>query len=152
MKVEVTLQFELPDNSTAEEVIPILRERINNFDYINELVQWVLINNPDKSIIAKDLRLEHLEQTISAVPTLVQDNKEKPYEGKKLVNFNELSEYGLIWKINKDILHPLGLALARNTDGTSNGCMVASDRVWEYDNEANRRNLEKYDNFLNLLK
>lgn len=78
--------------------------------------------------------------------------KALPYEGKKLVNFNELSEYGLIWKINKDILHPLGLALARNTDGTSNGCMVASDRVWEYDNEANRRNLEKYDNFLNLLK
>ena len=34
MKVEVTLQFELPDNSTAEEVIPILRERINNFDYM----------------------------------------------------------------------------------------------------------------------
>lgn len=76
MKVEVTLQFEVPDDSTAEVVIPILRERINNFDYINELVQWTLINNPEKSVIAKDLKLEHLEQSISAFKELLQPKSE----------------------------------------------------------------------------
>ena len=76
----------------------------------------------------------------------------KVFEGKAIVNFNELSEAGLIWRINKEILHPLGLALSRNSDGTSNGCLVATDGIWEYDEESNKRNLEKYDNFLNLLK
>ncbi len=95
---------------------------------------------------------DQLYKEIKLVPTLVQDNKEKPFEGKNFIDFNELSDYGLIWKINKEILHPLGLALARNEDGTSNGCIVAPDGVWEYDKETDERNLEKYDNFLNLLK
>lgn len=76
MKVEVTLQFEVPDDSPNEVIIPILRERINNFDYINELVQWVLINNPDKSIIAKDIKLEHLERAVSAFKELLQPKSE----------------------------------------------------------------------------
>ena len=75
-----------------------------------------------------------------------------PFENKNFINFNELSDYGLIWKINKEVLHPLGLALARNEDGTSNGCIVAPDGAWEYDADADKRNLKKYDNFLNLLK
>lgn len=32
------------------------------------------------------------------------------------VDFNTLSQLGLIWKINKDILHPLGLALTRDPE------------------------------------
>lgn len=71
MKVEVTLQFEIPDDSTGEAVIPILRERINDFDYVNELVQFTIINRPDKSILFKDAKLEHLEQAISAFKELL---------------------------------------------------------------------------------
>ena len=64
-----------------------------------------------------------------------------------------LPEFYKVFKIiNKEILHPLGLALARNEDGTSNGCIVAPDGVWEYSEESNQKNIEKYDNFLNLLK
>lgn len=34
----------------------------------------------------------------------------------KSINWNQMSELGLIYKINKDILHPLGLAISRNPD------------------------------------
>ena len=71
---------------------------------------------------------------------------------KNFINFNEMSNYGLIWKINKEILHPLGLALARNEDGTSNGCLVAPDGIWEYTEESNKRNIEKYNKFIESLK
>lgn len=51
----------------------------------------------------------------------------------KYIDFNDLSDLGLLVKINKDILHPLGLALCRNPDdGTSMGALVADDGVWEY--------------------
>ena len=33
---------------------------------------------------------------------------EKPM---KQVDWNQLSEWGLIWKINKEVLHPLGIAI-----------------------------------------
>ena len=77
--------------------------------------------------------------------------KALPYEGKKLVNFNELSEYGLIWKINKEILHPLGLALARDGD-TSPGCMIAPDGKWEFSEESNIRNSERFQKFKKTLE
>jgi len=62
----------------------------------------------------------------------------------KTVNFKQLSEWGLIHKINKDILHPLGLALFRNDDGSSNGCIVAEDLHFSYPPETNERNEDKF--------
>lgn len=51
----------------------------------------------------------------------------------KEINWNQLSELGLIRKINRDVLHPLGLAICRNIDtGTSEAILVADDGVWEY--------------------
>ena len=71
------------------------------------------------------------------------------------MDFNEMSSAGLIWKINKEILHPLGLALARTEDETGNpvsyGCIIAPDGKWEYDEETNKRNQERYDTFLKKL-
>lgn len=53
-----------------------------------------------------------------------------------LIDWNELSRRGLIEKINTDILHPIGLALARDPNtGTSPGALVSPDGVWEYENE-----------------
>ena len=73
----------------------------------------------------------------------------------KIMNFIEMSENGLIWKINKEILHPLGLALARTEDENGNsvsyGCMIAPDGKWEFSEESNKRNQENYNKFIEKL-
>lgn len=66
----------------------------------------------------------------------------------KMVDFNQLSDWGLIHKINKEVLHPLGLALSRDIDGTSPGALVAPDLVFEYPFETDARNYEKYTHFI----
>lgn len=76
MKVEVTLQFEVPDDSNIDVVAPMLRDRIKNFDYYNELVRWNFITSPDKSIKAKELRLEQFEQAFSAFKEMLQPKSE----------------------------------------------------------------------------
>jgi hypothetical protein len=51
----------------------------------------------------------------------------------ELVDFNYLSDAGLIYKINKEILHPVGLALGFDpSTGKSSGAYVAPDGEWEY--------------------
>ena len=57
---------------------------------------------------------------------------------KKLVqlDWNDLSELGLQEKINREILHPLGLALCRTPDtGYSKLILVADDGFWEYEED-----------------
>lgn len=47
-----------------------------------------------------------------------------------------MSELGLIYRINSEILHPLGLAISRNPDtGSSDVVLLAEDGVWEYSSE-----------------
>ncbi|MFG5021212.1 hypothetical protein ID080_00980 [Vibrio cholerae] len=44
-----------------------------------------------------------------------------------------MSELGLIEKINREILHPLGLAITRNVEtGKSEAILVADDGKFEY--------------------
>lgn len=51
----------------------------------------------------------------------------------KEINWNNASELGLIQRINKEILHPLGLAMTRDpVDGSSKSLLVADDGIWEY--------------------
>lgn len=65
-----------------------------------------------------------------------------------MVDFNFLSEHGLLYKINNEVLHPLGLALTRSEDGlSSKGCLLAPDLKWEYDDEVHQRNLTKFKAF-----
>lgn len=53
----------------------------------------------------------------------------------KKINWNQMSELGLIERINREILHPLGLAVSRNPEnGSSEAILVADDGVWEYGN------------------
>lgn len=53
----------------------------------------------------------------------------------KTINWNQMSELGLIERINREILHPLGLAISRNPEnGCSEAIFVADDGVWEYGN------------------
>ncbi len=50
------------------------------------------------------------------------------------IDWNQLSELGLLERINREILHPLGLAAMRSpTDGSSIGALVSDDGVFEYD-------------------
>lgn len=51
----------------------------------------------------------------------------------KKIDWNKASELGLIERINNEILHPLGLAMCRDTDSGVSPClMVADDGIWEY--------------------
>lgn len=52
----------------------------------------------------------------------------------KTIDWNQISELGLHERINREIMHPLGLAITRITaDGTSPGAVVAPDQVFQYD-------------------
>lgn len=51
----------------------------------------------------------------------------------KTIDWNKASELGLIQRINKEILHPLGLAMSRNPEtGVSENLLIADDGFWEY--------------------
>lgn len=69
----------------------------------------------------------------------------------RYVDFNTLSEMGLVWRINREILHPLGLALSRDVEtGSSPGALIADDGVWHFDELTNERNAEKFSKVLDL--
>ncbi|EHX3046545.1 hypothetical protein K6S25_001998 [Salmonella enterica] len=49
------------------------------------------------------------------------------------LDWNQLSALGLIVRINKEILHPMGLALFRDPEsGVSDGALIAPDGKWHY--------------------
>lgn len=54
----------------------------------------------------------------------------------KHINWNQASELGLIVRINREVLHPLGLAMTRNPEnGVSEMLLVSPDGIWEYDQQ-----------------
>ena len=75
MKVEVTLQFEVPEGCELDFIPKLLKERIVDFNYKDELVQYNLITSETQSIVYKIDRLEHLEQAVSAFKELISDVK-----------------------------------------------------------------------------
>lgn len=49
------------------------------------------------------------------------------------VDWNDLSGRGLVERINREILHPIGLAVFYNpATGISGGALVSPDGVWQY--------------------
>ncbi|WP_448632799.1 MULTISPECIES: DUF7415 domain-containing protein [Pseudomonas fluorescens group] len=51
----------------------------------------------------------------------------------KVIDWNEISRLGLHERINREIMHPLGLAIFRVVEtGTSPGAYVSPDGVFEY--------------------
>lgn len=51
----------------------------------------------------------------------------------KKINWNKASQLGLIERINREILHSVGLAMTRNPlTGSSDTILVADDSIWEY--------------------
>lgn len=52
------------------------------------------------------------------------------------IDWNEISKRGLLERINREIMHPIGLAVYREVEtGNSGGALVAPDGVWEYADE-----------------
>ena len=102
MKVEVTLQFDVPDHSDLDIVAKLLRERIINFDYQKELVQYTFITKPEQSIIYKEERLEHLERAISAFNELLEPkSSDRSMEAEHLLAEHHIKARELK-KIQKD--------------------------------------------------
>lgn len=49
------------------------------------------------------------------------------------IDWNEISRRGLLARINREIMHPLGLAVCRDPEtGTSPGAIVSDDGPWVY--------------------
>ncbi|MCO7537809.1 hypothetical protein NJH24_23885 [Pseudomonas asiatica] len=51
----------------------------------------------------------------------------------KFIDWNEISDRGLLVRINREIMHPLGLAVARDpATGRSPGAVVSDDGPFVY--------------------
>ncbi len=51
----------------------------------------------------------------------------------KTIDWNQAAELGLLERINREILHPLGLAACRNVEsGVSPSLVVSDDGIWEF--------------------
>ena len=51
----------------------------------------------------------------------------------KTLNWNQLAELGLLERINREVLHPLGLAACRDPEsGVSKCALISDDGEWEY--------------------
>lgn len=64
-------------------------------------------------------------------------NKRSSINGCDLIDWNEISKRGLLVRINREIMHPLGLAIFRNEEsGVSEGAVIAPDGIWTYPGDA----------------
>jgi hypothetical protein len=56
----------------------------------------------------------------------------------EIIDWNEISQRGLLVRINQEIMHPLGLAICRDPEtGTSPGAVVSDDGPWVYPEDLN---------------
>lgn len=58
----------------------------------------------------------------------------------KVIDWNEISRLGLLERINREIMHPLGYAVCREVEtGRSPGALVSDDGPWVYPDQASRQ-------------
>ncbi|MEI7408160.1 3'-5' exonuclease [Pectobacterium aroidearum] len=70
---------------------------------------------------------------VSAVMSRLVGNKSEKLVGCDWIDWNELSKRGLLVRINKEIMHPIGLAIFRDQEtGGSGGALISPDGKWEY--------------------
>lgn len=51
----------------------------------------------------------------------------------KIIDWNDAAQLGLLERINREILHPLGLAACRNSDtGASPYLIISDDGEWVF--------------------
>ncbi|ESN25514.1 TPA: hypothetical protein I3301_003099 [Enterobacter cloacae subsp. cloacae] len=111
-------------------------DTIGYYPKINQLISGMIhhqIHNSEiQSIKAMADEIERIGELCNEAFGIL-----KPVEkigGCEWVSWNELSARGLLIRINKEILHPVGLAVFRDPKtGISQGALIAPDGVWEYD-------------------
>lgn len=59
----------------------------------------------------------------------------KKLDQPMILDFETLSELGVLVTVNSRLLHPLGLAMIKNPEDlkVSIGCILSDDGFWEYD-------------------
>lgn len=62
---------------------------------------------------------------------------------KPTLNWNDMSGMGLLYAINKLVLHPIGLAIARDEETGDSVIIKAKDGVFEYGRGADERNIKR---------
>ncbi len=81
-------------------------------------------------------------------------------DGTQFLTARFFRDSGLLWKVNHDILHPLGLALAVGTGGDDGEddemaalfrVFVAEDGVWEFTPEDNARKSNDWEAFVQMV-
>lgn len=51
----------------------------------------------------------------------------------KVLDWNQMASIGLVERINREILHKIGLAISINREtGSSDAVFISPDGVWEY--------------------
>ena len=87
LDVEVTLKFQIPnDENFMDSIYKLLRERIKDFDYKNELVQYSIITGENRSIRYTQDRLEALERAISLFKESLLPDKDQSSETSIALN------------------------------------------------------------------
>lgn len=70
---------------------------------------------------------------VSAVMSRLARSKPEELVGCDWIDWNELSERGLLVRINNEIMHPIGLAIFRDQKtGGSGGALISHDGKWRY--------------------
>lgn len=111
-------------------------DTVGYYPKINQLISGLIHHHIHTSAITS---IESMVAEIERIGELCSEafGVRKPNEkigGCEWVSWNELSARGLIVRINKEILHPIGLAVFRDPNtGISKGALIAPDGVWEYD-------------------
>jgi hypothetical protein len=58
----------------------------------------------------------------------------------KVIDWNEISRLGLLERINREIMHPLGYAVCREVEsGRSPGALVSEDGPWVYSDQVEQQ-------------
>ncbi|EHG5810303.1 hypothetical protein J4M08_004395 [Salmonella enterica subsp. enterica serovar Nottingham] len=111
-------------------------DTVGYYPKINQLISGLIHHHINISAITS---LKAMAAEIDRIGELCNEafGVIKPAEkigGCDWVSWNELSARGLLIRINKEILHPVGLAVFRDPKtGISQGALIAPDGVWEYD-------------------
>lgn len=111
-------------------------DTVGYYPKINQLISGLIHHHIHNSDITS---LEAMATEIDRIGELCNEafgviKPAKKIGGCDWVSWNELSARGLLVRINKEILHPVGLAVFRDPKtGISQGALIAPDGVWEYD-------------------
>lgn len=74
---------------------------------------------------------------------IIEKNGIELIPNKPTLNWNDMSDLGLLYAINKLVLHPIGLAVARDPDTGESVILKAKDGFFEYGEGVDERNIKR---------